>query len=267
MLSKIAVIQMCSSDILRDNLERAQVLITEASENGAKWLVLPENFAMMGDVTAQLRYKESFGAGPIQTFLAEQAQKNDVWIVAGTIPIASAQDNKVRAACLVFDAQGKCVARYDKIHLFDVTVSAAEVYRESDTTEPGNHITVLNTPFGTLGLAVCYDIRFSELFRCLLQQGADIIVLPAAFTETTGKAHWEVLARSRAIENGCYFVGACQGGTHANGRKTYGHSIVVDPWGKILVESQHAEIIYASLDLEKVKEVRKLLPMQTPLWG
>ena len=150
------------------------------------------------------------------------------------IPIECVDENKIRAASLVFDDTGQCVARYDKIHLFDVVLSEHEVYRESDTTEPGTNLVVINTPFGAIGLAVCYDLRFPELFRCLFNKGAEIIILPTAFTEKTGKAHWEVLARSRAIENFCYFIGACQGGVHSNGRTTYGNSIIIDPWGNII---------------------------------
>ena len=170
----------------------------------------------------------------------------------------------MRAACLVYDDQGNLIARYDKIHLFDVTLSDNDVYNESDTTEAGDEVVVVKTPFGNIGLAVCYDVRFPELFRCLLKNGAEIMVLPSAFTVKTGEAHWEILTRARAIENFCYVVGACQGGMHANGKATFGNSLIIDPWGTIVAKKEGCEsgIIYSTIDLEKVYSARKSIPSQ-----
>jgi predicted amidohydrolase len=265
MLPTIAAIQMCSSSSVDENLKRAEQFILEASSNNAKLIVLPEMFAIMGDMsTTKLDVKEPFMHGKIQSFLSTQAKNNKVWIVGGTIPIECNDKNKIKAASLVFDDTGKCVARYDKIHLFDVVLSDKEIYRESDTTEPGNSLSIIDTPFGKIGLAVCYDLRFPELFRCFFNKGVEIIILPTAFTEKTGKAHWEVLARSRAIENFCYFIGSCQGGVHSNGRTTFGHSIIIGPWGDIISKKESLEpgIIYADIDINSVYEARKSIPIK-----
>lgn len=258
-----AAIQMTSSYDVKQNLQTAARLIEQAVKKNAKLIVLPENFALMGlHEQDKLAVKENFGAGVIQNFLAEQAKLHRIFLVGGTIPIARDNPAKVRAACLVFDDTGKCIARYDKIHLFDVIVGNQEQYQESNSIEPGQQITLLNSPAGKLGVAVCYDIRFPELFRQLFAKGAEIFVLPAAFTVPTGQAHWEILSRSRAIENFCYFIGACQSGTHANGRKTYGHSLIVDPWGKILASLPEGEgIITTEIDLNYLHELRKKMPI------
>ena len=264
-VSKIAAIQMCSSHLVDENLKIAQQLISEAAGNHANLIVMPEMFAMMGRLaTDKLHIKETLGQGMIQSFLSEQARNNRVWIVGGTIPIACDHHSKIRAASLVYDDKGNLVAHYDKIHLFDATLSENEKYSESETTEAGNKITIVDTPFGRLGLAVCYDIRFPELFRCLFDRGAEIIALPSAFTVPTGKAHWEVLVRSRAIENFCYVIGAAQGGTHTNGRETYGHSMIVEPWGGIAAKlpGMGEGIIYTDINLRNVYEGRKLIPVQ-----
>ncbi len=264
----IAAIQMCSSHIVDDNLKTAENFITEAAKNNANIVVLPEMFAMMGAYPKdKVLVKEKFGDGKIQNFLSEQAKANNIWIVGGTIPIECNDINKVRAASLVFDEKGNCVARYDKIHLFDVTISESEKYKESETTEPGSEIVVVDTPFGKLGLGVCFDVRFPELFRCLSEKGAEIIALPSAFTVPTGQAHWELLTRSRAVENFCYVVGACQGGVHSNGRKTYGNSIIVEPWGNIAAKKEGVEsgVIYSAIDLNKIDEARKSIPLQRKL--
>jgi nitrilase len=221
-------------------------------------------FAMMGQKPIdKVAVKEKMGQGVIQDFLAEQAKINEIWIVGGTIPIACENENKVRAASLVFDNNGKCIARYDKIHLFDVVLSEKEIYKESDTTEPGNELVVVDTPFGKLGLAVCYDVRFPELFRCLFNKGAEIIALPSAFTVPTGEAHWELLARSRAVDNFSYVIGACQGGTHSSGRKTFGNSIIVEPWGTVAAKKEGVSpgIIYTNIDLQKIYDARNSIPI------
>lgn len=186
------------------------------------------------------------------------------WIVGGTIPIACDNPNKVKAASIVYDHNGKTVARYDKIHLFDVTISETESYKESDTTEPGHEIVVVDTPVRKLGLTICYDIRFAGLYTHLLNRGAEIIAIPSAFTVKTGEAHWQLLSRSRAVENFCYVVGAAQGGTHSSGRQTYGHSLIVEPQGSVVHEliEPTAAIAYANIDLKKLHEIRASVPVK-----
>lgn len=262
-MTKVAAIQMCSSPVVKENLAMAETLISKAAKNNSKLVVLPEMFAIMGfKPIDKVSAKEQFGNGIIQTFLSEQAKKNRVWIVGGTIPISCTDKNKIRAASLVYNDSGKLVARYDKIHLFDVTVSSTEVYKESDTTEPGDKIVVIQTPVGKLGLAVCYDVRFPELFRNMANSGAEIFSLPSAFTVKTGESHWELLARSRAVENFSYVIGACQGGTHSSGRNTYGHSLIVDPWGAVTSKPDTAPgVIYSDIDLKKLYEIRKSIPI------
>ncbi|MFC1685155.1 carbon-nitrogen hydrolase family protein [Pseudomonadota bacterium] len=260
---KIAAIQMASGPNMGANLLETERLVSEAAEAGAGMVVLPENFAFMGKQEEdKLELVEKDGEGPQQEFLAGLAKRLGIWIVGGTVPLAASTPDKVRAACLVYNDQGERVARYDKIHLFDVNlVETDERYEESGTIEPGNQTVVLDTPFGRLGLAVCYDLRFPEMFRRLLDEGAELLVLPAAFTAQTGKAHWEVLVRARAIENLCYVVAAAQGGFHVNGRETHGHSMVVDPWGEILAElPTGAGPVVAPLDLERQAATRRSFP-------
>lgn len=263
-MTKIAAIQMCSSHMVDDNLLAAAHLIEQAAKQNARLVVLPENFAIMGLTDFdKYKVKEDFGVGKIQGFLSAQARKNHVYIVAGTIPVACDEENKVRAASLVFNDEGQCVARYDKIHLFDVTISDTEKYQESDSIQPGDKIVTVDTPFGKLGLSVCYDLRFPELFRCLFNAGAEILIVPAAFTVKTGNAHWEVLLRSRAIENFSYVIGAGQGGTHTSQRQTYGNSLIIAPWGNVLARCEGAEIgvAIAEIDLVKLHELRKSIPV------
>ncbi|MCC2666967.1 MAG: 2-oxoglutaramate amidase [Gammaproteobacteria bacterium] len=260
----VAAIQMTSTSSLEKNLAVASELIGRAAQQGAKLIVLPENFAIMGRTDFdKVALREKSGKGPIQDFLATQALTHNIWIVGGTIPLEAVDPHKVRAACLVYNNHGKEVARYDKIHLFDVTVSENEAYQESASMEPGNNIVVIDTPFGKLGLTVCYDIRFPELFRALLDRGAEIITISAAFTVPTGTAHWELLARARAVENLCYVIGACQVGKHDNDRETYGHSLVVEPWGNIIALQSKAEpsFITAEIDLEYLHKKRILVPI------
>lgn len=265
-MKKIAAIQMCSSHYVEDNLKMASQLIQEAAINGAALAVLPEMFAIIGmDCVDKNKLREPFGHGKIQDFLANEASKNNIWIVSGTIPIATEKTHKIKAASIVYDHQGNAVARYDKIHLFDAMLPGNECYTESATTEPGTQVVVVDTPVGKLGLAVCYDIRFSNLFKELFKQGAEIISLPAAFISKTGEAHWHVLTRSRAIENFCYLVAANQGGTHTNGRETYGHSLIANPWGAIISE-QHETIpgvVYADIDLDHLRTIRASIPIAT----
>lgn len=263
-MTQVAAIQMASGPNVNANLLEATRLIDEAAKGGAKLVVLPENFALMGMTEYdKLQHREADGSGPIQDFLQEQSKKHAVWLVGGTIPLAAHDAEKVRAACLVFDAEGQRVARYDKVHLFDVSLpDANENYLESGTTEPGDSIVVIDTPFARIGLAICYDLRFPEQFRLMLEKDVQMIVIPSAFTEVTGKAHWEVLVRARAIENLCYVVAAAQGGYHVNGRSTYGNSMVVDPWGNVLAEqAQGAGVITAKIDLKRLENIRRTFPV------
>ena len=261
---KCAAIQMASGPSVSSNLLEAEKLIAEAAKTGAKLVALPENFAMMGDKEKdKLDIKEADGIGPIQHFLAQTAKKYGIWLIGGTIPLAGVAEHKVRAACLIYNDQGERVARYDKIHLFDVNVPGTdEVYRESDSIERGEQVLVLDSPFGKLGIAVCYDLRFPELFRKMVAQGMEVLVIPSAFTAKTGLAHWEVLLRARAIENLCYVIAPNQGGFHLNGRKTYGHSMIVGPWGVVQdCYKTGAGFVAAELDLDKLAKVRNAFPV------
>ncbi|QIK36741.1 carbon-nitrogen hydrolase family protein [Caldichromatium japonicum] len=260
---KIGVVQMASGPNVSANLLEAERLIRQAVDEGAELVVLPENFACIGkDDRDQLALREPEGDGPLQAFLARSARQFAIWLVGGTIPLAAADPDKARAACLVFDDRGERVARYDKIHLFDVNLPGSdERYRESVLIEPGSTPVVIDTPFGSLGLAVCYDLRFPELFRRLIDAGAEILAVPSAFTAVTGKAHWEPLVRARAIENLAYVAAAGQGGFHVSGRETHGHSLIVDPWGAILAQvPRGAGVACATLDREFLDSVRRSFP-------
>jgi len=256
---KIAALQTVSGPDVASNLAEADELIAEAVARGARMLMLPEYFALMSpDETARLHTCEREGHGPIQDFLSETAARHGVWIVGGTLPLTADAPNKTRNATLVFDDQGNRVARYDKIHLFGFE-QGKERYDEAANIEPGERVVCFDFPAGRAGLAVCYDLRFPELFRAMGQ--VDLIVLPAAFTYTTGQAHWETLLRTRAIENQCYLVAAAQGGMHSYGRRTWGHSMIVDPWGDILAcRPEGAGVIVAELDPARLDMVRRCLP-------
>lgn len=260
---KIAALQMTSGTEIKANLHEAAKLIDQASGQGAGLLVLPENFALMAQDEDKLRFAEKPGRGPIQDFLSEQAARHKIWLVGGSLPLKSPDPHKTYNACPIYNTLGKQVACYKKIHLFDAKVKpGVEVYEESSTVYPGKEVIVLDTPFGRLGVAICYDLRFPELFRALSAQGAEIIALPTAFTVRTGQAHWEVLMRARSIENFCYVVGACQADTHANGRKTYGHSLIVDPWGSVLsCRPSGKGIIEAVISLDYLKQLRADFPV------
>jgi nitrilase len=254
---------MASGPNIGANLLEAERLIEEAVGQQARLVVLPENFSLMGQTEQdKVRECEQPGSGPVQTFLAEQSARHGIWLVGGTIPLAAGDPTKVRASCLLFNDRGQQVARYDKIHLFDVVlVDSNEQYTESETIEPGNEVVVVDTPFGRMGLTVCYDLRFPELFRQQLQQGMEIVVLPSAFTAFTGRSHWEVLVRARAIENQCYVIAPDQGGYHLSGRETHGHSMIVDPWGTILNSlGRGPGVVCADVELERVKSARRNFP-------
>ena len=259
----VAAIQMTSGPEVQANLADARVLLEEAAARDAQLAALPENFAFMGLHEAdRSRVQEPDGRGPIQDFLAETARRLGLWIVGGTVPLGGAPDGRVAPACLVYDAAGERRARYDKIHLFDVQLPGrAESYRESANFAPGAEPVVLDTPAGRLGLSVCYDVRFPELYRTLSARGAQLFTVPAAFTATTGRAHWEVLLRARAIENLCAVIAPAQSGVHPNGRETYGDSLIVDHWGRVLARlAQGRGCITADIDLEAERRDRESFP-------
>jgi len=261
--TKIAAIQMASGPNVNANLLEAARLISKAVEAGAGLVVLPENFAIMGmKEQDKLKVQEAQGEGPIQEFLAQQAKQNNIWLVGGTIPLTSATPGKVMASCLLFDDGGQEVARYDKIHLFDVSLEEdGEQYNESASTSRGDKICVVDTPFGRLGLAICYDLRFPEQFRAMLDQGMELCAIPSAFTAITGQAHWEVLVRARAIENSSYIIAAAQGGYHINGRETHGDSMVVGPWGVIVDRLPRGSgVVVTELDRERIASIRRNFP-------
>ncbi|MDJ0805657.1 MAG: carbon-nitrogen hydrolase family protein [Gammaproteobacteria bacterium] len=261
--TKVAAIQMATSPNVSANLLEAERLIGEAVESGAGLVVLPENFAFMGENDREMcTLKELDGDGPLQSFLSQMASRFGVWLIGGTIPMEAGDGAKVRAASLVFDDQGERVNRYDKMHLFDVQlVENDECYEESNTIEPGEDAVVVDTPFGRIGLAVCYDLRFPELFRKLQKMGAELFVVPAAFTAITGKAHWEILVRARAIENLAFVVAAAQGGYHINGRETHGHSMIVDPWGTVLAQVPRGTgFVSIDLDRDYQHTIRRTFP-------
>ncbi len=233
---KLAALQMTSGPDVAANLEQARALLEAAAARGAALAALPENFSFMGLKDADKRaVAEADGSGPVQEFLAASARRLGLWIIGGTVPLRAGADGRVAAASLVYDADGRRVGRYDKIHLFDVDLpERAESYRESAHVAPGAQALVIDTPVGRLGLSVCYDVRFPELYRQLSAQGAQLLAIPSAFTAPTGRAHWETLLRARAIENLCYVIAPAQSGFHPSGRETYGDSMIVDFWGRIL---------------------------------
>ena len=262
-MTKVAAIQMTSGTDVERNLEHARGLLRGARQQDAIVAVLPENFAFMGrGEAAKLAVAETPGEGPVQAFLAETAREHGLWIVGGTVPLRVPGEPRVAAACLVYDEAGRQVARYDKIHLFDVDVPGKlESHRESRAVRPGSLPVVVDTPAGRLGLAVCYDVRFPELFRQLLAEGAEWFSLPSAFTVPTGRAHWELLLRTRAVENLCYLVAAAQSGFHDNGRETHGDSMVVEPWGRVVARLPRGTgVITAELDLARQRRLRQDFP-------
>ena len=259
----VAAIQMNSGLKVADNLKQAALFIQQAVEQGAKLIVLPEMFPILGLAdTDKITVCEQLGSGPIQDFLAQQASQHKIWLIGGTIPLATTNPQKIRAACLVYNDDGHVVARYDKMHLFDVQVGEKN-YCESNITEPGTEAVVVTTPFGRIGLMVCFDIRFTMLTHDLVSKGAEIIAIPTAFTAITGAAHWDILTKATAILSQCYVIAACQTGTHANGRQTYGHSVIIDPWGKMLQQlPTEVGAISAAIDLSYLQTVRNNIPLR-----
>jgi deaminated glutathione amidase len=272
---RLAAVQMVSSADIHHNMATAERLMIEAVEKGAKLIVLPENFAVL-DGGPQARFAEREGdlSAPLQGMLSRVAREHAVWIVAGTIPLitrpqqadlsaTALTDGRVRPASLVFNADGAIVARYDKMHLFDVQVSDKQArYAESDSFEAGDAPVIVDTDVGRLGLSICYDIRFPELYRHYFSKRVDLVTVPSAFTRVTGEAHWEVLLRARAIENQCYVIGAGQGGVHNERRETFGHSMIVDPWGRVLDVLERGEgIVIADMDHDALAAIRQRMPV------
>ena len=255
---KVAALQMVSTPRVAENIDTAAALIAQAAMLGAKLVVLPEYFGILGmKDTDKVAVRESDGSGPLQDFLAAVAARHGVWVVGGSVPLSCDEPGKVLNTTLVYDDKGRRVARYDKIHLFGFE-SGTERYQESATIVPGSTPVALDTPFGRLGLSICYDLRFPELYRAL---AADIIVVPAAFTATTGRAHWELLLRARAVENLAWVIAAAQGGRHENGRETWGQSMVIDPWGNVLAcQAKGAGIVIAQIDPAFQQKMRASLP-------
>jgi nitrilase len=256
---RIAALQMVSGPRVADNLAQAGQLVEDAVDQGARMVVLPEYFPIIGATDGdRVRAREAYGNGPIQDWLAATAARHDVWIVAGSIPLTAPQPHQMRNSCLVFNDGGDCVARYDKIHLFGFK-KGEESYNEAAFIEPGDTPVAVDTPFGRIALSICYDLRFPELYRAL--SPVDLILVPAAFTDTTGRAHWEILLRARAIENQCYLLAVGQGGKHESGRMTHGNSMIVDPWGEILDRKMKGPgVVIADLDHARIAEIRESLP-------
>jgi nitrilase len=250
---------MISSPSVEDNLATARRLVAQAAAGGAQLVVLPEYWAIMGkQETDKLAHAEQPGSGPIQDGMAQMARQHGIWLIGGTLPLISGEEGKVLNTTLVYDPQGAPAGRYDKIHLFGFT-RGTESYNESRTIVPGAQVRSIETPFGRVGLSICYDLRFPELYRAM--GDCALIVVPAAFTHTTGSAHWEVLLRARAIENQCYVLASAQGGLHPNGRRTWGHSMLIDPWGEVKAVLPEGEgVVSGEIDLVFLAGVRESLP-------
>lgn len=260
MKAKVAAIQMVSAPELSANLAAAGRLIAEAAAQGARLAALPENFYLIGrEEGDKVALREPDGRGPIQDFLAEAARRHRVWLLGGTVPIVSGDERRILSASLLFDDTGRRVARYDKMHLFRFDGGERERYDEARTLEPGAGAVAVASPFGRLALSICYDVRYPELYRSLGE--FDVMFVPSAFTVPTGRAHWEILLRARAVENQAYVVAPAQGGLHPSGRRTYGHSMIVDPWGDVLGCRPDGEgVVLADIDGERIRQVRAALP-------
>jgi nitrilase len=255
----VAAVQMVSGPEVEPNLRQAGALLAEAAASGARLAVLPEHFALIGrHENDKVAVRERFGEGPIQAFLAEAARRHGLWLLGGSIPLECPDPARVFNASLLFDPDGRCVARYDKIHLFGLDLPG-ERFTEARTVMAGTQPCAVDTPLGRLGLSICYDMRFPELYRAL--GDPDVICVPSAFTVPTGRAHWETLLRARAIENQAWVVAAAQGGVHGTGRETWGHSLVVDPWGEVTAcRPRDPGVVLASIDPARLADVRERLP-------
>ncbi|MGV8892767.1 MAG: carbon-nitrogen hydrolase family protein [Burkholderiaceae bacterium] len=258
-LIRIAAVQMISTPHPAENIATVRRLVAQAAQQGAQLVLLPEYWPIMGmDESDKVAHAESAGSGPFQATMAELAHQHDIWLIGGTLPMTAPESGKVMNTTLVFGPQGNCVCHYDKIHLFGFT-KGDETYDESRTIVPGADVVSFVAPFGRVGLSVCYDLRFPELYRAMGE--CALIVVPAAFTYTTGRAHWEILLRARAIENQCYVLAAAQGGVHPNGRRTWGHSMLIDPWGEIKAVLAEGEgVVMGEFDPQLLARVRENLP-------
>ena len=256
---RVAAVQMASGPKVDANLKEAKRLIEMAADAGARLVALPEYFPIMGmDERDKVKVREPDGDGPMQAFLSSTARNHGIWIVGGSVPLVASVSDKVRNSCLVYDAEGRRVARYDKIHLFGFEMGR-ESYAEQRTIEPGREVVTFESPFGRIGLSICYDLRFPELYRAMKE--VDLILVPSAFTETTGKAHWETLIRARAIENLAYVLAPAQGGYHVNGRETHGDSMLVDPWGVVLDRLPRGSgVVIGNIDHRHTAKLRQSLP-------
>lgn len=259
MTTTIAAVQMVSTPEVAENFDTAARLVAQAAAQGAQLVALPEYWPIMGMSDAdKIAHAEYAGAGPIQQFMSALAARHRIWLVGGTLPLVSGEAGKVLNTLLVYGPDGQPASRYDKIHLFGFT-RGEESYNESKTIVPGSAVGTFEAPFGRVGLSVCYDLRFPELYRAMGE--CTLIVVPAAFTHTTGMAHWEVLLRARAIENQCYVLASAQGGTHRNGRRTFGHSMLVDPWGEVVALLREGEgVVVGNIDPAMLAQVRESLP-------
>jgi nitrilase len=255
----VAAVQMISSPVVEENMETARRLLAKAAATGAKVVSMPEYWPIMGmSDEDKVAHAEQPGNGPLQDFLAAQAREYGIYLIGGTVPLVSGDAGRILNTTMVYDPQGKPVGRYDKIHLFSFS-KGSEAYDEACTIVPGQNVGSFEAPFGRVGLSICYDLRFPELFRAMGE--CALIVLPAAFTYTTGKAHWEVLLRARAIENQCYVLASAQGGMHRNGRRTFGHSMLIDPWGEVKAVLQEDEgVVSGEIDSDFLRDVRESLP-------
>lgn len=260
MKTRVAAIQMVSAAEVAANLAAAERLIAEAAAQGARLAALPENFYLIGRHEGdKVKARERDGSGPIQDFLAETARRHGLWLLAGTVPLETADAGRILSASLLYDDAGRRVARYDKMHLFRFDGAGNERYDEARTLEPGAAPLAVSSPFGRLALSICYDVRFPELYRSLGE--FDLMFVPSAFTVPTGRAHWEILLRARAVENQAYVIAPAQGGLHESGRRTYGHTMIVDPWGEVLAERPEGEgVVLADIDSGRLREVRTALP-------
>jgi len=256
---RVAAIQMASGPNVSANLAEAEQLIELAVEAGARLVALPEFFCIMGLKDSDVvKAREAEGLGPIQAFLSRMAKKHRIWLIGGSVPLEAGVANRVRNSCLVYDERGKQVARYDKIHLFGLDLGN-EHYQEAKLIEPGDKVVVINSPFGRIGLSICYDLRFPELYRAM--PDVDLIVVPSAFTATTGRAHFETLVRARAIENLAYVIAPAQGGYHLSGRETNGDSMIVDPWGVVLDRLPRGSgVVIANINPAYQASLRNSLP-------
>lgn len=261
-MAKVGVVQMNSGADPEDNLRRLKKKLKGLQLQGARLVVTPENSLVFGSRSDYRRYAEPLGDGPLQAELSAICRQLGIWLLLGSMPIRHT-DGAITTTALLIDDQGQCRAHYDKLHMFDVEVADGHhSYRESDTFRPGDEVKVVPTPFGNIGLSICYDIRFPQLYTALREQGADIIVVPAAFTKVTGKAHWDVLLRARAVETQCWIVAAAQWGEHNEGRETWGHSMIIDPWGQVVAcQKQGTGVVLADLDLELSQTIRTNMPL------